>query len=278
MTSSTTSKLLLIACCWPGLAGAQLQVVPSNEPQCAFAAGSQTITVVWRNDSDRTVAMPVRRRLYQASSTSALALDSTQDWKQLQILPYRTVLETISLTFPSVNAGTRFVIQWLDQNAKVLGHTDLMVYPTNLLNALKPLGAGRPLGVFDPQNQIKPLLKAASLEFEDLERTGIKSFSGKLALIFPLAAKASEPENLAVNITELAKTGVAVVWIKPQSTSDPELEPAIYPVTIGPGAVTVVQSRVVANLTASPLAQLNLLRSAELALKPDLLSLSNAQP
>ncbi|MDB6021657.1 MAG: hypothetical protein JWQ04_1514 [Pedosphaera sp.] len=269
---------MLVAGCLPGLASAQLQVVPEHETQCVFAGTPRNIEVIWRNDGDKPIAVPVHLQVYQASSATVMEVGSSLDWKQLDLLPHQTVVETVSLTFPPVKTGTRFLIRWLDEISKVLGHSDLIVYPTNLLDALEPLTERKPVGVFDPQNQLKPLLKAAALEFEDLEFTGLKRFSGKLAILGPFPAKTSEPQALARNIAELANSGVAVVWIKPPPAIGPELEPAVYSVRLGHGAVSVVQAHVVTNLADSPLAQLNLIRSAELAVKPDLLSLYNPQP
>src|SRR5579883_2100600 len=259
---------LLAALGWPWLACAQLQLLPDTASQAVFAAGTRTINVTWRNLGESTISMPIRMQLYQASSSTAAPLGGPQEWKSLQVLPRQTVLDQAAVTLPAVKAKTRWVIQWLDESNQVLGHTDLMVYPTNLLRELKLPASEAPIGLFDPQNRLKPLLKSSGLEFEDLEAGSLKQCPGRLVIIAQFDAKASNPEWLAGSIAEMAKTGLAVVWIKPPPDLFPQPEPAINTIPLGRGAISVIQARVVFDLRGNPVSQLNLIRAAELAARP----------
>ena len=188
------------------------------------------------------------------------------------------MIESAALTFPAVETGTRFLVQWLDDQNKVLGRSEVMDYPTNLLQALKPLAGGRPVGLLDPERQLGPLLKSLGLELEDLADVGMERFSGRLAFVGPFPSPGQVPGNLVERVAAFAKSGVAMVWIQAPSGKEPALEPAAYPVRVGSGTVVIVQSKSVANPTQSPLAQLNLVRMAELALNPDQLSLPFFKP
>jgi hypothetical protein len=257
---------------------AQLQIISRDTPQTLFPGEACPVAVIFHNAEDHRVIVKLSTQLYQASSATAAPLGRPRAWKALEILAGQTILETNPLAFPSVAHATRFIIQWLDATNRVLGISEVMVYPTNLLDALRPLANKKPLGVFDPQNQIKPLLTSSGLVFQDLEEQGIDNFSGRLAIIGPTSADAPRPEELAEEITDLARAGAAVVWIKAEAACGPVLEPALYNLRVGQGAISIVRSRALLNLTTSPLAQLNFVRAAQLAIKPDLLSLNNPQP
>jgi hypothetical protein len=123
--------LLIMAAYWPGVACAQLQLLSDREPQRVFAGDARKIAVTWHNAGDKSgCGRPTR--LYQTSSATAAPL-SEKAWKKIEILPGQTVLESASMDFPTVNAETRFLIQWLEGTNQVVGKTEVLVYPTNLL-------------------------------------------------------------------------------------------------------------------------------------------------
>jgi hypothetical protein len=263
--------LLVLVECWPGVALAQLQLLPDEEPQCVFSGEKRPIAVVWQNVSDRTVDTEIRARLYQTTSATAVQLGETL-WKQLKMLPGQTVLESAQLDFPAVRVETRFLVQWLGNSKDVLGTTSVRIYPTNLLAELQPLVEDQSLGVFDPQNELKPLLKSSKVGFVDLGNSELEHFSGKLAVVGPFASKSQIPDGLAKRIKLLAQKGAAVVWIVPPDSSD-EPQPSFYLVPEGLGVVVVVQAAMVSDLPANPRSQLNLLFFCKLALHPQFLTL-----
>jgi hypothetical protein len=120
------------------------------------------------------------------------------------------------------------------------------------------LAGDDPVGVFDPQNQLKPLLKKLQVEFTDLEDAGLDNFHGKLAIIGPFQSKAQMREGLASQIQALARKNTAVVWIQPPPEKRDKLQPSFYFVPENQIAVVIVQPDLVANLPESPRAQLNL--------------------
>jgi hypothetical protein len=257
-----------LLCAWPLTAGAQVQVLPDKEPQQVFAGEGRTISVLLHNPAPQAVSAKLRLKLFQASSATAIPL-SEAAWRKMEVLPSQTVLDSATLDFPAVKAETRFVVQWLEDTNRIAGTTDVLVYPTNLLKELKPLAAEEPLGVFDPQNHLKPLLKAARVEFQDLEDTGVEDYRGKLVIAGPFATKPPSADTLAARFQALARKGVAVVWMQPPPQKRGGLKPSFYTVPEGKGAVMVVQADMVAGLRQSPKAQLNLIQLARLALAPE---------
>jgi hypothetical protein len=251
----------------PLAVSAQLLALPDKEPQRVFAGQWQAITVLFHNTRDVLAEANLRTRLCQASSATAAPWGEAP-WKTLAVLPGQTVVESVKLTFPPVRAETRFLVQWLDGSNKVAGITQVLVYPPDLLKDLKPLAGEGILGVLDPQNQLKPLLQAAAVEYQDLEDTGLENYHGKLALIGPFQSEAQMRESLKGRVKALARKGVAVVWIQPPPTERQELNPSFYTVPEGKGAVVVVLADLVANLPEKPQAQLNLIQLARLALNP----------
>jgi hypothetical protein len=264
--------LLVMAACWPGAASAQLQLLPDREPQRVFAGDARRITVTWHNAGDKSAGADVRTRLSQTSSATAAPL-SEKPWKKLEILPGQTVLESAPMDFPTVNAETRFLIQWLAGTNQVVGKTEVLVYPTNLLAELKTLVGEENWGVLDPNNELKPLLKQNHVEFSDLGEAALEDFQGKLAIIGPFQTKAQMREGLAQIIQKIARKGVAVVWIQPPPGPKDQIKPSFYVVPEGKGPVVVVQPDLVANLSETPRSQLNLVYFCKLALNPTPFSL-----
>lgn len=258
--------VLTLVLCRAVAAPAQLELVPAKEPPLVFAGPARSISTVWHNAGRQSVKAEIHMRVFQTTSATAVPLGESF-WKRLQVLPGQTVLESAQLNFPPVNAETRFLIQWLESTNRVIGVTQVRVYPTNLLEELQPLAENQSLGVFDPQNQLKPLLKDVGVDFVDLGGTELEHFPGKLAVIGPFASKPQVPEGLTKQIKMLARKGVAVVWLLPPDASK-RLQPSFYLVPKGSGVVVIAQANMVADLAANPDSQLNLIHFCGLALHP----------
>jgi hypothetical protein len=266
---------VLAAICFGGSrAWAQLQVAPPDTPQRVFGGSTQTISVRWHNAGTAVIETGIRTRTMQLSSATAAPIDEAL-WKTLRVLPGQTVIETAALAFPAVKGETRFLVQWVGRTNEILGATEVRVYPTNLLAELGPLvghddGA---LGIFDPQNQLKPLLRSLKVDFVDLENAVLEDFRGKLAIIGPFEAKASSDPMLTRKVQKLSENKVAVVWIQPPRASSDIPVPSFYFVPGGETAVVVAQPQVAADLPKNPQSQLNLIYFCKLALHPQPLAL-----
>jgi hypothetical protein len=237
----------------------QLVVVPDEQPQVVLAGAPQTIRLIVRNPGDKPLDAVVSTRLFQATSVSAVPLGPAQPWKTLQVLPGQTIIETAVLTLPEVRTMTRFLVQWGD-----LGRTPVLVCPGDLLKELLKLAGEYPPGVFDPDDHLKPVLKLARVKYTDFET---EPGDCRLALVWTKAG--SLPDSVATR----AKKGMGVVWIRPHKS------PAAYAVHYEDGIVVIVPQAGMTALADSPLAQLNLIRFAELALTSDALRLpSDTQP
>lgn len=246
---------------------AELVIVPDPELHATFAGEGRQIEVTFRNSGNEPSEADLHTRLYQTTTATGVLVHEAP-WKPLQVLPGQTILETATLDFPAVRAEARFLIQWLDGTNTVLGKTEVRVFPTNLLASLRTLAGEMPLGVFDPAEHLKPLLRPLEVPFQDLAEDGTDKFLGRLAILGPFESKQQMRASLAGDIRALAKRGVAVVWLQPSPKRRDPLRPSFYTVRVGDGAIVVAQHGVVARLADSPEAQLNLLRLAELALRP----------
>lgn len=266
---------LILAAVWsmPADATPALQVLPEPEPQCVFGGRTQTINLRWHNSGNSADEIEIYRRIMQLTTATAVRIDEA-GWKRLRVLSGQTVLETAALEFPPMRGRTRFLVQWLDSRGEILGSTDVLVYPTNLLAELGVLmnHAAGALGVFDPANELKPLLKNSEVEFVDLGNTALEDFRGKLAVIESFEFDAPKNRSLALKIKTLAANGIAVVWIQSLQTSlrpeDENPRPSFYSVPVGKSVVVIVQPGMVANLANAPRSQLNLIYFCKLALNP----------
>ena len=259
----------MIACCWPWAAFAQLQLLPDQQPQRVFAGDARKIAVVWHNAGDNTAEAEIRARISQTSSATAIRLGEAP-WKKLQVLPRQTVLESARLDFPPVKAETKFLVQWLEGSNSIIGKTEVLVYPTNLLHELKLLvdEGEKNFGVLDPKNQLKLALKSSAVKFVDLAEIRLDDFSGKLAIIGPCGPDDPEWNGLANRISKLAQKGTPVVWIQSPPKKRDKIQPSFYIVSQNRAVVVVVQPELTADLPDNPQSQLNLIYFCKLALNP----------
>jgi len=261
---STWLLLLLLA----GEVSAQLQIVPERRPLAVFGGVNQSIAVQLRNEGGHSVESDLRLVLLQTSVATAVR-SGELPWKRLQVLPGQTVLETVAVTFPAVRAETRFLIQWVEGASNIVGRTEVLVYPTNLLAQLKAFAGDAPVGLFDPMNELKPLLRAAAVEFENMQETGTDKFSGRLAIFGPFPDAKPDGNELAGPIERLARNGTVIVWLQPPPKPRSKLQPSFYSVPFGSNAVIIVQPEVVRNLATEPQSQLNLIQLCGQALQPE---------
>jgi hypothetical protein len=271
MNSVNTWSSLALICAWPGMAIAQLQLLPDKDAQCVFAGDARQIAVEWHNAGNQPVEAEIHAQVFQTTTATAVPLGGGF-WKNLSVLPGQTILESARLDFPAVRIETKFLVQWLEGTNRLLGVTAVLIYPTNLLEGLRPLAGGKAIGIFDPQGELKPLLKSMRVDFEDLGNLEFENFSGKLAIVGPFASRSQVPSDLAKQIKKLAQKGAAVVWILPPD-SPPAFAPSVYPVWEGLGMVMVVQARMVSDLPGNPRSQSNLLHCCDLALHAQFLTL-----
>ena len=245
--------LWFAAALWPLVATAQIELVPEAERPTVFASRPQNIRVTLHNVGDATAISDVQTLLFQLTSSTTVPIGKAQPWKRVQILPRQTVIETLALEFPPIRSSSQFRVE-----LSGIGSMEVAVYPNDLLRQLKTLAGEQPLGIYDPNGQLKPLLKQAAISFADFET---EPTDLKLAIVWSGAA--SLPDSIASRV----KTGMAAVWIRSSAT------PTTYAVHRGDGVVVVVPASTVRGLADSPLAQLNLIRDAELALEPEALRL-----
>jgi len=250
-----------------GAAQAQLRLLPDAGTQAVFGGERRTVELRWHNAGREATNADVSVRLLQASSATAMSLGQWP-WKNLTIQPGQTVLEIASLDFPVVRAKTRCLVQLLVGTSQVLGTTEVFVFPTNLLVQLKTLAGDEPLGVFDPANELKPLLRTLAIEFADMQEQGTDKYHGKLAIFGPFGSRTQMRASLKEDIRALARRGVAVVWLQPPPDKFASLKPSFYAVSEGEGTIVVAAHELVAGLAGRPDAQLNLLLLAEHSLHP----------
>ena len=277
MRSTFTCPLIGLLCAWPVLAEAQLQLLADKEIQAVFAGDARDVSVMFHNPAQTNCELDFRVRISQASSSTAVPI-SENAWKRLLVPANETVLESARLDFPDVRAETKFIVQWTVNSNQVIGPTEVLVYPTNLLRELKSLLGEETFGVLDPNNELKSLLKSDGVEFLDLGEMALEDCTGKLAIIGPFHSKDQIREGLAQAVQRTARKGMAVVWLQPPSGAKADIKPSFYTVPEGRGAVVIVQPELVANLSDNPKSQLNLVYFCKLALNPAPQQLPNLFP
>lgn len=253
---------------WLGAAAApaQLQTVSAEAPQACFGGAARPICVMWRNPEETCLKHTLRARILQASASTVMPCGEVP-WKELEVLPGQTILESASLTFPAVNAETRFLVQWVTERNHIVGITETRVFPRDLLADLRPLLQGKPLGILDPLNQFKPVLAAVNVETIDLSDTS--EFTGELAVLGPFESVQQFRETGARGWLSLAAKGRTLICVRPPGDAKDGLIPSFETVSLEKGRIVFVQPEMIRDLGQRPVSQLNLLRLVRLALSPE---------
>ena len=252
--------------------GAGLSVGQIGETPKIFS-GKHSLKALIKNSSDHPMDVAVRTRLYQASSTTVMPVSKVEPWKRVNVLSGQTVIENVEITFPDVRSETVFELRFIDENENAIGQVFAEVFPTNLLKRLPKGEPDDSIAVIDPENAMKPLLKAHDVSFEDVDAdAGLDGFEGKLVLIGPFSDNNSIPEDLRKRLIEQSKRSLAIVWMQPPANERKTL-PAVYIVRENLSVFAIVDADSVKTLKTSPQAQLNLIQAARLALHPESLRL-----
>lgn len=213
--------------------------------------------------------MDVEYVLTQASSAT-IAPVGRFAFRNLKAFPTQTFLESVQIQVPAVKAETRFLMRWQSAEGKVLGTTDLLAYPPSkfLLQQLKPLSGGEPLGVFDPAGELKQLLQNAGTEFADCQRQELANFTGKLLILGPFKSRDEMQGFTKKTVLNLAMKGTSIVWLQPPPDRHSELQPSFQKMQFGKGAVVLVQQDFLPDLAANPESQSRLLQLCTTAVCP----------
>jgi len=271
-TRNAEGRWRLVAALWlaaVAVAAGAVEVVPPAAPQQVFAGGVRAVEVRLRNDAAEPVRLEVRVHLFQLTSATAVPVGGVRAWKMLTVQPGQTVVESASIEVPSVRVPTRFAARWLDAGGRLLGVTELWAHPENLLDALKLLAGGRPIGVSDDKPGLQLVLAARGIPVAELKHAEDWSqFRGRLAFV------ANQPEptqgelRLEPALLARAKEGLAVVWFQTPPAISPPTPQWIERLRVGRGTVLLAPASMLDGLAHSPAVQLALVRVAELALSP----------
>jgi hypothetical protein len=261
----------------------QLEILGADQPSAVFGGEMGVVQITFRNSGERSIEMPLKTRLFQLSSATRMPVGEVEPWKKLTVLAGQTVLETVRVKFPDVRGVTRFEVRWLDDADRAVGQVPVTVYPTNLLTQLTALAGEKSLGIFDPHEQLTPLLHKLGVEFDDLVRgERIKTWRGLLAILGPFDAKHTPASDVQKSAMALGAGGVNVLVLLPNDEhadsavrAPHALRKAVIIRPVGAARIVTTSSDLVAGLATQPLAQEKLIELARLAIAPNLSLVEN---
>ncbi|MCL4180848.1 MAG: hypothetical protein KJ072_24260 [Verrucomicrobia bacterium] len=203
---------------------AQLEFLPDPPAAVVFGGKPQTIHVrIHRSSPPHAIVTNAERqefkvgfRLFQESSGLAVPLGPVQPWKVLSILPGQTLLETVTVEFPSVKRSTDGVVRWETEDGSGLGSTRVRVVPTDLITELRTLTGGGSVGVVNASTAMTALFEGAGLAVEDLTDLPQRQ-EAHVIVVMPGELAETQPALLARRIRLWVESGRTVVWFK----SDP---------------------------------------------------------
>jgi hypothetical protein len=196
--------------------------------------------------------------------------------KKIEVASGQRTIEMVAVDYPSISSGTIFQVRFFDETKNVIGKITVQVLPTDLLKQLSTFCSNNPVGIYDPENQLKPVLSKLQVAFEDLEDDGrFEGFHGKLLLAGPFSSSEKITENLKGRISAKEKGACSVVWMLPPQLQEPF---ASVFVIREEGSEAVLHDTAFKDLANSASAQFTLIRSVQLVLDPDKSLLAHNRP
>jgi hypothetical protein len=241
---------------------AAVELVPDAGRTVLFGNGKRTIETIFRNTGDQPAEASLGFRLYQASASTLAPLGETRFWRTVPFGIGQIGLESVQIDLPAVRGETVFKAMWFD-GTKKLGATSFRVFPENFLRSLGAFSSDLPVGLLDPEGHFKAALSTVQVQ-ELKEAEGIFAAETRLILIAPMRAE-NRPAGLLGAIKKKAFDGAGVVWVQSPRPHAIEPGPDAYVLHEGTGRVVIAAAEPLLPLADSPLAQLKLLRLAELA-------------
>jgi hypothetical protein len=222
--------------------------------------------VEFQNGTAGRVDEQLRFQLWQVASATAAPLDLPQPSKRLEMLPGQTILEWVPARFPSVRIPSRFLLRWQTGGGQVLGHSEVMVLPRAVLRELNELSGGKPIGLWDPGDRIRPALAEAGVLSLDLSTVEPSPQLCRFGLVAQKDNGDEDNSKLTVRLQRWLKAGVHLVWFKPQERDDETglVRQEVHP---GHGTLVIAQAEGEPTLTENPAGQWRLLALARLALE-----------
>jgi hypothetical protein len=270
------SWYLILMCHAMSLCGltAQIEVSAPGEIQTVFSGNNRTLNVQLSNKSTHIAEDLFSTRLWQISSATRMPATDRIQWKKIQILAGQTILEKLDLNLPDVQNITLFDLAFFDTSTNELGHISIRVCPHNILAQISNQSNGKPPGILDPENAIKPALLQHSILFQDLDdNAGFDNFGGGLAIIGPTGQDKGSFQALSQRVNNaLSKKPMNLVWILP-TTRREDILPGMWMLRYQSQTVVLVQNSEIANLSTSPASQIHLIQAVSLARHPELLQI-----
>lgn len=249
------------------VSAASISLVSSDAPQVVFSGESQSIQVCFWNSTVTNAELSLSFRVFQASAATSMPLGESQRWKSLPILAGQKIQEFCSITLPVVRTDTRFLVQWCDADDHALGTIEVLGVPKNLLLQLGNLAGEHPLALVDPQGLLRPSLKNAGVEYNDLDLDNLGSYRGRLALICLPNAGEDELPQLNRAVAKCRSAGVSILWFQHSVTSGTELATICHRCP-GSGTHVVAGQQAITKLAEDAAQQRTLVLLCKLALKP----------
>jgi hypothetical protein len=268
MRLETLSFLLALFYAAPAGHSAGVEWVPDLSPQALFEGKARQVRAAFKNGGSVDVEIKLITRLWQTSSTTAFPVGQAQARRPLRIPAGETILEAVPLDLPEVRGRTSFLLEWADEQNKIVAKTSLIVFPSKLLRELKVLAGEAGVGILDPRNVFKPWLKKSEVNYTDLESTELESFTGRL-IIFD--GGTGERAQTNARLLSKARKGNSVLWIL--HTKEPRLEPSSFLKTTSRAAMVITDSSNFTDFENDPIAHLNLTRLARWAVLGDSMDL-----
>lgn len=151
----------------------------SGEHQVLFGGMPQEVRLRIENRSDANEQQSLQYRLFQLAHRLYAPLGPGVRWIEVDLPATAVRSQALQLDLPSVRAKTRFKLAIFGNNETRLGTVDLTVLPKDLLEPLKQLAGRNLIGLWDPEDHLRPALDKLEIQPVNLStRWNVEDFAG----------------------------------------------------------------------------------------------------
>ena len=234
----------------------------ATHPTQVVFPGLQPIEVRIRNLINQTQQVHLEATLFQLSSSTAMPAGVRTN-RQVRLQSNQTIVEQLVLLFPEVRTPTLFQIRWTTATNEQVGKSLVQVIPADSLKSLNKLVGDQSLGVVDPDDRFKPLLKGKGVEFAEVGESEWAEFAGKVILVV-------EGPGLSPEFQQSILAGhsrVSLLWLREGKA--PLGLPGLSLVRENQKSMAILDFPGLLTETNSAAAQYQLVRAVENLLNPD---------
>jgi len=201
-----------------GSAVAQVRLTVDRESDVVFGGQEERVQIGFIHSDPEAIRVELGFRLWQSAASTAIPLGPSETFRILDLPPRVECRFQVPVTFPEPDDSAEFVVQWI-VGERSLGASRVLVIPRDHLRRWAQRHRDRDLWIYDPAEELKPVLKEFDVPFLDLLTMSGPPAGRGLLILGPF--EKSNRDEVVPEFVGIAETKAAAV-ARPAPRRQPE--------------------------------------------------------